>query len=216
MNRTALVIILAIVLIGGIMFYAFNTTNENGEDLDIGLEGNQGTDVDDNEEQDNEDIEKDKEVDNNEDKGQQTPESLVDIGQVAPNFTLKNLNGEEVSLEDYRGKNVIVNFWASWCPPCRQEMPDFQDFYEDYKDDDFTILAVNVQESKATASKFIEENGYSFPVLLDSTGEIAITYMVSGIPTSYILDKEGVIRYMRVGPLSYPEMEQIIKGLQDN
>lgn len=200
MNKTILVIILVVVLIGGISAYAFNLANEKEIDPQIGVN-----------EDNNEDI------NNNEDDEKQIPQiAPVDIGELAPTFTLENLDGEVVSLEDYRGKNIIVNFWASWCPPCKEEMPDFQKYYTENKDNDFAILAINAGESKAIATKFMEENGYNFPVLLDTATEVGNNYMVSGIPTSFIIDKEGIIRNIKVGPLSYPEMKQIFEELNKN
>lgn len=134
-------------------------------------------------------------------------EKIIDIGLPAPEFTLEDLEGNEISLKDFQGeKNVLLNFWASWCPPCRMEMPDLDRLYIDYKDDDFVVLAVNLGEDKDTVKEFIEEKGYSFPVVLDKTQEVGITYQTFSIPTSVMVDKEGIIRAYRPGLMTYEEM----------
>lgn len=134
-------------------------------------------------------------------------EKIIDIGLPAPEFTLEDLEGNEISLKDFQGeKNVLLNFWASWCPPCRMEMPDLDRLYIDYKDDDFVVLAVNLGEDKDTVKEFIEEKGYSFPVVLDKTQEVGIIYQTFSIPTSVMVDKEGIIRAYRPGLMTYEEM----------
>ncbi len=196
MNKTVLVIILALVLIAGIMFYVFDYTGQENEDSEIRVEDNN------------------LETDNTQDDIEQTNDLLeLDIGDKAPDFTLENLDGEKLSLEDYRGKNVLINFWTTWCRFCVKEMPDFQKLYDEYKDDDFTILAVNGGETKSKVTEFMDQNGYNFPVLLDTKGKVGVSYMVFGIPTSYIVDKEGIIRNIKVRPMSYSEIKQIIEGL---
>lgn len=138
-------------------------------------------------------------------------EKLIDIGEPAPEITLEDLNGNTVSLKDYKGeKIVLLNFWASWCPPCRAEMPDLDKLYEENKDDDFIVLAVNLGESEDTVKKFIEQNGYGFPVLLDKTQEVGITYQTFSIPTSVMVDKEGKIRAYRPGLMTYAEMKEML------
>lgn len=138
-------------------------------------------------------------------------EKLIDIGEPAPEITLEDLNGNTVSLKDYEGeKIVLLNFWASWCPPCRAEMPDLDKLYEENKDDDFIVLAVNLGESEDTVKKFIEQNGYGFPVLLDKTQEVGITYQTFSIPTSVMVDKEGKIRAYRPGLMTYAEMKEML------
>ena len=132
----------------------------------------------------------------------------TEVGMQAPDFTLTNMNGKEVSLSDYRGEKVFLNFWASWCPPCRQEMPDMQKLYEEYGEE-VVILAVNVGENKSTAANFMMENGLDFSVLLDTDKSTARNYLVRGIPTSYFLDKDGVIINKVVGAVSYERMLEL-------
>ncbi|NIP26695.1 MAG: redoxin domain-containing protein, partial [Phycisphaerae bacterium] len=102
------------------------------------------------------------------------------VGHPAPDFTLNNLAGQEVSLSDFRGRPVIVNFWATWCGPCRVEMPHLQDSYEAHKDDDLVVLAVNLtkRDDPALIPDFMNELGLSMPVVLDETGEVAETYQL--------------------------------------
>ncbi len=111
----------------------------------------------------------------------------------AIDFTLENLQGSQVSLADFEGKVIFLNFWATWCPPCRIEMPDMEKLWQKFKDEDFVILAVDLRERKDKVSSFVKENGYTFPVLLDSGGEVANTYGITAIPTTYLLDPRGRI-----------------------
>ncbi|MFN2340145.1 MAG: TlpA family protein disulfide reductase [Halanaerobium sp.] len=132
----------------------------------------------------------------------------TEVGMQAPDFTLKNINEEEVSLSDYQGQKVFLNFWASWCPPCREEMPDMQKLHEDHAEE-VVILAVNVGENKSTAANFMMENKLNFPVLLDTNKNIAQNYLVRGIPTTYFLDQDGIIKEKVVGAVSYERMLEL-------
>ncbi|MBA7669215.1 Thiol-disulfide oxidoreductase ResA [subsurface metagenome] len=108
-------------------------------------------------------------------------------------FTLEDLEGFPVSLKDFQGKVVFLNFWATRCPPCRIEMPAMEKLWQKFKDEDFVILAVDLRERKEEVSSFMKENGYTFPVLLDSRGRVANTYRITSIPTTYLLDPRGRI-----------------------
>ena len=125
-------------------------------------------------------------------------------GFLAPDFSLETLEGKSVTLSDLRGKVVLLNFWATWCPPCRAEMPAFQQAYADYKDEGFVVLAVNAtaQDSAEEVAKFIDEYGLSFPIVLDRTGEVNQLYLVQSLPTSFFIDKDGVIQEVVVGGLA--------------
>ena len=141
--------------------------------------------------------------------------ALTDTGSLekAIDFTLTDLNGKKVSLSDFRGKKVYLNFWASWCPPCRLEMPDIQEVYEKYKDKDLVVLAVNLGEDKNTIKSFIDKNKYSFSVLMDSDQSVALAYNITSIPVSYFIDKEGNVAAKRVGAMSLDQMESYINLL---
>ena len=112
----------------------------------------------------------------------------------APNFTVYDIEGNEINLSDFFGKPIIVNFWASWCGPCKMEMPDFDEAYQTYGND-ISFLMVNItdgsRETVEIASSFIEESGYSFPVYYDTNYSAAITYSVSSLPTTYFIDADG-------------------------
>jgi peroxiredoxin len=115
-------------------------------------------------------------------------------------FTLKALNGREVSLSDYRGKIVFLNFWATWCPPCRIEMPSMEKLYQGFKGKDFVILAVSVKESKKVVEKFVKDYKLNFPVLMDPEGRVGREYMVFSIPTTYLINRHGGIIGQALGP----------------
>ena len=132
----------------------------------------------------------------------------TEVGMQAPDFTLTNMNGEEVSLSDYQGQRVFLNFWASWCPPCKKEMPDMQKLHEKYGDE-LKILAVNIGESKSATASFMMKNKLNFTVLLDKNKSTAQNYLVRGIPTSDFLDENGEITEKVVGAVSYEKMLEL-------
>ncbi|WP_035571904.1 TlpA family protein disulfide reductase [Halonatronum saccharophilum] len=138
----------------------------------------------------------------------------VNLGKVAPDFTLLNLEGEEVSLSDYRGKNVLINFWASWCPPCREEMPDLIEFHNKY--DDFVVLGVNIGEHRDTVREFIKGDNYTFPILLDEQREIARDYLVTVVPTSYFVGPDGKVDYIMRGMVTLSQLGQIRDNILNN
>jgi peroxiredoxin len=111
----------------------------------------------------------------------------------AKDFTLEDLEVSAVSLKDFQGKVVFLNFWATWCSPCRVEMPAMEKLWQKFKQEDFVILAVDLRERKEKINSFVKTNGYTFPVLLDSMGAVANTYGIRAIPTTYLLDSEGRI-----------------------
>ena len=131
----------------------------------------------------------------------------------APDFKLKDLSGKELSLSDLKGKKVFLNFWATWCRPCIQEMPEIQKLYEETKDSDLVIVAVEIGEPLSTVKSFIETNKFGFKVLLDSDQSVAHKYNITGIPTSYFIDVDGNIISKNVGPLDIDQMKAYIKTL---
>lgn len=126
---------------------------------------------------------------------------------VAPDFTLKDLKGTQVTLKNFKGRVVFLNFWATWCPPCRREMPSMERLYKQLKDRDFTMLAVDMQESEKRVRAFISEFSLSFPALLDLNGDISSLYGIVGLPTTYIIDREGKIIGKAVGPRDWSSQE---------
>jgi thiol-disulfide isomerase/thioredoxin len=134
-------------------------------------------------------------------------------GRAAPNFLLADLDGQAETLTDYRGKYVLVNFWASWCGPCRGETPDLQRL-ADRRPDDVVVVGVNQQESRDTAAGFVDEFDLDYPILLDTDGEVSLAYNVGrGLPVTLVVDPEGVIARTFVGRLSddqFAEIEEIL------
>jgi thiol-disulfide isomerase/thioredoxin len=119
------------------------------------------------------------------------------------NFTLPLLDGENTSLSAYRGKVVILNFWATWCPPCRAEMPYMEILYQRFKNSGLEILAVDGGEDDATIRQYIRNSNYSFPVLMDRNGRVNSVYGIEAIPTSFIIDREGKILGRIVGSIRW-------------
>lgn len=141
----------------------------------------------------------------------------INKGNIAPEFELKTLDGESVKLSDFRGKKLIVNMWATWCPPCRAEMPDMQKFYDKYKDEDVAILSVNMTTSEKSVddiSKFLNEFEITFPVVLDEENKVAMTYQTFSLPTSYIIDSKSIIQQKVTGPMNYEMMDKMISEIQ--
>lgn len=135
------------------------------------------------------------------------------IKMKATDFKLKDLNSNELSLSDLRGKKVFLNFWATWCPPCKAEMPEIEKLYQETKNSDLVILAVDIGEPLSDVKTFIDQNNYNFKVLLDSNQKVAAQYGISAIPTSFFIDKEGNIISKHTGPMNTYQMKEYIKGL---
>lgn len=134
----------------------------------------------------------------------------------AIDFKLTDLNGKEVSLSDYKGKTIYVNFWATWCPPCKEEMPYIQQLYKERKDTDLVILTVDLQESQSTVSKFMTDNKYDFPVLLDNNGDVASTYGIMNIPLSILIDENFKIVSAREGAMEdYAALQEFVDQLKE-
>lgn len=123
------------------------------------------------------------------------------IKGAAPDFTLKSRSGENLKLSEYRGDVVLLNFWASWCGPCRQEMPLLQDIYQKYKKLGFVLLAVNVEEDSLKANDLLKDVSVTFPVLYDNTNKVSKLYKVVAMPTTVLIDRDGKMRYVHHGYL---------------
>jgi DsbE subfamily thiol:disulfide oxidoreductase len=135
-----------------------------------------------------------------------TPKPPIDL-------TLKNLEGHTVQLSDLRGQVVLVNYWASWCSPCRDEMPILDDFYKAHQSKGFTLIAVNVSESAEDAADYVREHGYSFPVWSDPPGDTMIELGINGLPASLLLDEGGRIERVWMGPLTEEMLEEAVLPL---
>ncbi len=138
---------------------------------------------------------------------------IPEVGAIAPRFTLPDLNGDEVTLDDYRGKVVLLNFWATWCPPCQNEIPMFIEVYEELKDEDFVILAVSMGERKEEVASFVAAKGMTFPVLLDSSRSVARRYLVRAVPTSLVIDRDGVVQRIIVGMMYEAQLRRVLENL---
>lgn len=137
-------------------------------------------------------------------------------GFSAPDFTLDLMGGGQVTLSELRGKVVVINLWASWCPPCRAEMPAIEKAYQAYRDLGVVVLGVNTtyQDSEADAAAFVREYGLTFPILLDRDGSVSQRYALSGLPTTFFIDRKGIIRSVIVGgPMSEATIQSKIEDL---
>ena len=142
----------------------------------------------------------------------------VNEGDTAPDFTMNTLDGKEVKLSDYRGKKVVLNLWASWCPPCKAEMPHMQKYYEKNKDKkNVEILAVNLttmEKDQSNIQTFVDDYGLTFPIPLDETGDVGVTYQAFSIPTTYMIDTTGVIQKKIVGPMNEEFLSDMVTRLK--
>jgi peroxiredoxin len=135
------------------------------------------------------------------------------LGNPAPNFSLNDLNNNSISLSSYLGKTVFLNFWATTCPPCVDEMPHFQALYQEWSArDDVVILTVDIGEDAGTVRNFMQSKQYSFPVLLDSQLKVAEKYRIQYTPTSLVIDKEGLLQYRVIG--AFKDKPAVVKAVE--
>ncbi|SFM18464.1 Peroxiredoxin [Gracilibacillus orientalis] len=130
----------------------------------------------------------------------------LEIGNMAPDFELETWSGETVKLSDYRGEPVMLNFWATWCPPCREEMPDMQRFYQDTG---MNILAINLTKTESNMEDidpFVEEYDLTFTIPLDKKNIVGDRYQIRPVPTTYMIDSDGIIQFYVFGQLNYDQM----------
>lgn len=185
MNKKTIALILTALVIGGALFFFLDKPEVDGEEV-VGKNM--------------------EEVENNK-------EEPTDTDFMAADFTLENLDGEEVSLSDYRGKIVFLNFWATWCGFCDEEMPDLEKINNE--NDDVVVLAVNVREDREIVEDYIKEGGYTFPVLLDETGEIGMDYVIGGLPTTYFIGSDGKLLDGMSGMMNLEQMESVLEAIRE-
>jgi len=148
------------------------------------------------------------------------PDGPVAAGKLAADFKLAGLDGRTISLSSLHGKVVFLNVWATWCAPCREEMPSIETLYEEFsRDKDFVVLAVSQDtEGRNAVAPYMERNGFKFTVLLDPENQVGDAYDVSGIPETFIIDRAGRIVAHHIGPYDWanPEMREALRELIDN
>lgn len=219
MNKKIMAIIIAAIIITLGLVVAINYSNSTKNEVtDIDKKTEDKAEVDNqqdmeqpkNDEENKQETEQ--ETQQEQEKSEDTEKTDISIGEMAPDFTLENLEGEKVSLSDYKGKIVLINFWATWCKFCDIEMPDLNDV--DKNNEDVVVLAVNVQEEGSKVSKYIKDGGYGFEVVLDTKGDIARNYLVASYPTTYAVDKDGILVGGVPGMLTKPQIEQIVESVR--
>jgi cytochrome c biogenesis protein CcmG/thiol:disulfide interchange protein DsbE len=135
------------------------------------------------------------------------------VARAAPAFTLRDAEGELVSLEDLRGRVVLINFWATWCVPCRAEMPELDRAAREYHEDGFRVLAVNILEDAESIRRFGEELNLGIPLLVDRAGDVYKAYSVQGLPASFLVDRDGVIRDVHLGVITRAYLDNKVRRL---
>lgn len=134
--------------------------------------------------------------------------ATAEVAGQAPNFTLSTLEGKEIKLSDFKGRKVMINFWATWCPPCKAEMPAMQQLYNQangYMD----ILAINI-DPKNDVAGFVRENQLTFPILLDESGKVNEDFSIISIPTTFLINEDGMIEKKHIGAMTLEQMEEFI------
>lgn len=133
------------------------------------------------------------------------------VGKVAPDFQLPDLNDKQVRLSDFRGKVVFLNFWATWCKPCREEMPSMEVLYKNFEKDGLVILAVSIDRvtTKKDIPPFVKGMNLTFPVMVDSWGQTDKRYKLMGVPETYIIDQQGVLREKSIGPRDWTRLDNL-------
>jgi peroxiredoxin len=136
----------------------------------------------------------------------------LSVGAKAPDFELKTLTGDSVKLSDLKGKKVMLNFWATWCPPCKEEMPAMEKLHKE-AGEDLLILAVNI-DPHLDVQGFVNENKLTFQILLDTDDTVNEKYQILSIPTTYFIDSKGIIQHVSLGSMEYDEMKELTKKLK--
>jgi len=134
----------------------------------------------------------------------------IEVDQPAPALTLYDLDGEQVSLSDFEDQVVLLNNWATWCPPCRQEMPEFKAYHEKYKDEGFQVVAVEAGQPEEEVRAFVEDQGLDFVILLDPENLSLATFQHSSLPNSFVIDRRGHLRLAWLGAINLPTLEKYV------
>ncbi|WBF55052.1 thiol-disulfide oxidoreductase ResA [Lysinibacillus sp. JK80] len=141
----------------------------------------------------------------------QDKNEVLKIGDDAPNFTLVDMHGDKHNLEEYKGKGVFLNFWGTWCKPCEREFPIIDRYYNDYKEKDIQVLAINIAESDFVVQNYIDRKGLTFPVLIDKNKSVMEAYNINPLPTTILINSEGKIEKIITGEMK----EQDIKNYME-
>lgn len=141
-------------------------------------------------------------------------EPMKEVGPT-PDFSVPSLDGKKISLKDFRGKVVFLNFWATWCVPCREEMPAMEKLYQEFKDKNFVVLAINVKDRKTEALKFVKELKLTYPIAFDPEGEVGLLYGAWGLPTTYLIGPKGEGLARAWGPAEWysPQARKLIQQI---
>jgi peroxiredoxin len=137
----------------------------------------------------------------------------VAVNFPAPDFALNNLDGERVSISDFPQNIVLINNWATWCPPCRAEMPTLLKYFKDHHEDGFMLIGINAGDPKAEVVKFVDEYNLTFPILLDPNNQSLIVFDNDSLPSSYVIDRHGNVVLAWTGPINLPMLEKYITPL---
>lgn len=215
MKKKWIYIVLMLVIVVGFFYMVL----EKEEAETPGVTNEESQKEDDQDEAKDGDQDEDKKAEAEKDDFIEAPEeddsALPDIavGKKLPDFTLMSLDGKNVNLRDLEGKMLVLNFWATWCPYCVKEMPDLQQLQDE--NEDLVVLAVNVDEKKKMVEDYINEGGYKFQVALDEGGKVARDYLVINMPTTYFVNKEGLLYGGHSGALTYDQMNGVINDLRE-
>lgn len=201
-KKIIILIIVILTCVGAYQVYNINNKKLK-DDRDIKIENNNGYNNKQNEQS------KVSESESKEEKDKKYPK--------APEFTLTDLKNKKVALSDYKGKYVMINFWATWCSACKSELPDLEKFYNENKNNkDFKLLTIDVGENKDVVEKFMKENKYNFDVLLDKNTEVSYDYTATALPTTVLIDKEGYIKKIILGAMNKNSMNSYKEMLINN
>ncbi|MRX71050.1 thiol-disulfide oxidoreductase ResA [Bacillus lacus] len=143
-----------------------------------------------------------------------TNKEIVKAGGTAPDFLLTDLNGNTHQLSDYRGKGVFLNFWGTWCEPCKREMPYMENQYQHYRQKGVEVLAVNIAESNLSVQNFADEYGLNFPIVLDKDRQVLNAYGVKPLPTTFLIDKDGKVVKVHSGQLTERTIQEFMDQIE--